>query len=118
LGGDSIGDCKKELDMNTCLILNAYPDRRVWIWRALFFPSLLSVVFVGLNEERNLQRKVDTRDQLLARILNAAAGIKKSEDQLRRITRDPLTRVAKCTEDDGGIFEHLLWTVTNLSFEH
>jgi hypothetical protein len=60
--------------------------------------------------------KVDTRDKSLARILDAAAGIKKREDQLRRITRDLSTRVAKCTEVDGGILEHLLRTVTNLSF--
>jgi len=52
--------------------------------------------------------KVDTRDELLARILGAAACINKREDQLRRTTRDLRTRVAKCTEIDGGIFEHLL----------
>ena len=48
--------------------------------------------------------KVDTADELLARILDAAACIKKREDQLRRTTRDLRTRVAKCTEADGGIF--------------
>jgi hypothetical protein len=52
--------------------------------------------------------KVDTRDELLARILDAAARIKKREDQLRRTIRDLRTRVAKCTEVDGGICEHLL----------
>ena len=52
--------------------------------------------------------KVDTRDELLARIFDAAACIKKREDQLRRTTRDLRTRVAKCTEVDGGIFEHFL----------
>jgi hypothetical protein len=45
---------------------------------------------------------------VLARILDAAARIKKREDQLRRTTRDLRTRVAKCTEADGAIFEHLL----------
>jgi hypothetical protein len=54
------------------------------------------------------KRNVYTRDELLARILDAAARIKKREDQLRRTTRDLRTRVAKCTEVDGGIFEHLL----------
>jgi hypothetical protein len=54
------------------------------------------------------KRKVDTPDELLARILDAAACIKKREDQLRRTTRDLRTRVAKCTEVDGGIFERLL----------
>jgi len=52
--------------------------------------------------------KVDTADELLARILDAAACTKKREDQLRRKTRDLRTRVAKCTEADGGIFENLL----------
>jgi hypothetical protein len=62
------------------------------------------------------KRKVDTRDELLARILDAAARIKKRVDQLRRTTRDLRTRVRKCTEGDGGIFEQLLGTVTDLSF--
>ena len=55
---------------------------------------------------------MDTPDELLARILDAAARITKGEDQLRRATRDLRTRVAKCIEVDGGIFENLLWTVT------
>ena len=50
------------------------------------------------------RRKVGTRDELLSHILNAAASIKKREDQLTRTTRDLRTRVAKCTEVDGGIF--------------
>jgi hypothetical protein len=48
-----------------------------------------------------------TRDELLARILDAAAGIKKREDQLRRKTRDLDMRVAKFCEFDGGVFQHL-----------
>jgi hypothetical protein len=54
------------------------------------------------------ERKVDTRDELLAGSLDAAARTKKREVQLRRTTRDLLTRVAKCVEVDGGILEHLL----------
>jgi hypothetical protein len=61
-----------------------------------------------MAEERSLQRKMDTGDELLARILDAAACIKKREDQLRRTTRDLRTRFAKCTEVDGGILEHLM----------
>jgi hypothetical protein len=64
------------------------------------------------------KRTVDARDELLARILDAAACIKKREDQLRRTTRDLHTRAAKCTEVNGGIFEHLLRIVKNLSFEY
>jgi hypothetical protein len=56
---------------------------------------------------------VDAEDELLGGILDAAAPIKKREDELRW-TRDLCTRVAKCIDVDGGIFEHLLCTVTNL----
>ena len=52
--------------------------------------------------------KVDTPDELLTRILDAAARIKNREDRLRRKTRDLATRVAKCTEVDGRISEHIL----------
>ena len=62
--------------------------------------------------------KVDTPDELLVRILDAAASTRKGEDQLRRTTRDLSTRVAKCIEVDGGIFERLLRTRSDLSFNH
>lgn len=52
------------------------------------------------------RRKLDTRDELLARIFDAAARMKKREDQLRRTRRELGTRVAKFTEFDSGIFEH------------
>ena len=55
---------------------------------------------------------MDTRDELFARILYAAGRIKKREDQLRRTTRDLRTQTAKGTEADGGIFKHLLYSVT------
>jgi hypothetical protein len=88
------------------------------LWRVRF-------LFVGLDKEEVYLRKVDTRDELLARILDAAARIIQRE-QLRRKTRDSRTQVAKRVQTDGGIFEHLLWTVkknchfcaTILSFEH
>jgi len=49
------------------------------------------------------KRKMDTADELLATILDVAGYVKKREDQLRRTVRDIRTRVAKCTEFDGGI---------------
>jgi len=52
--------------------------------------------------------KVGTPDELLSRILDAAARIEKREDRLRRTTRDLRSRVAKCPEVDGGILENLL----------
>jgi hypothetical protein len=49
---------------------------------------------------------------LVARITNSAALIKQErQDDLRWATRTVAKRVEKCTEVDGGIFEHLLWTV-------
>jgi len=57
------------------------------------------------------KRKVNTRDEPLARILDAAARIKKRADQLRQTTLDLCTRVAKCIEIEGGTFEYSLSTV-------
>jgi hypothetical protein len=55
------------------------------------------------------KEKVNTRDELVARIMNSANLIKQErEDHLRRATRTVAKRVEKCIEVDGGIFEHLL----------
>jgi pentose-5-phosphate-3-epimerase len=51
--------------------------------------------------------KVNTRDELVAPIMNSAAFIKQErQDELRRATRIIAKRVEKCIEVDGGIFEH------------
>jgi hypothetical protein len=39
---------------------------------------------------------------------SAVALIKERWDELRRATRHVLTRVAKCIDVDGGIFENVL----------
>jgi hypothetical protein len=62
------------------------------------------------------KRKLDTPDELLARSLDAAGCIKLREDQLRQTTRHLSTRVAKCVDVDGGIFERLLCIVKDLLF--
>jgi len=55
------------------------------------------------------KEKVNTRDDLVARIMNSAAFIKQErQDDLRRATHTITKRVEKCIEVDGGIFEHLL----------
>ena len=55
------------------------------------------------------EEKVNTRDELVSRIMNSAALIKQErQDDLRRATRTVAKRVEKGTEVDGGIFEHLL----------
>jgi len=53
--------------------------------------------------------KVNTRDELVARIMNSATLTKQErQDDLRRATCTTAKRVEKYTEVDGGIFEHLL----------
>jgi len=54
------------------------------------------------------EKKVDTRDELLVNILDVIDWIKERQDALRRTTRHVFTRVSKCTDVDGGIFENLL----------
>ena len=44
------------------------------------------------------RRKMDTRDELLYRLLDVAACIKKREDKHRRTIRHLHTRVSKCIE--------------------
>jgi len=62
----------------------------------------------GLMKNEEYRKKVDTREELLVNILDVIACIKDRQDALRRTTRHVFTRVAKCTDVDGGIFEHLL----------
>ena len=53
--------------------------------------------------------KVNTRDELVARVMYSAALLKQEwQDDLGRATCTIVKRVEKCTEVDGGIFEHLL----------
>jgi len=53
------------------------------------------------------KEKVNTRDELVARIMNSVALIKQErQDDLRRATRTFAKRVEKRIEVDGGIFEH------------
>jgi hypothetical protein len=62
------------------------------------------------------KRRLDTPDELLAGIFDAAARMKKREDQVRRTTRDLHTRAAKCIEVDVGIFENLFGSAPIFSF--
>ena len=66
-------------------------------------------IFVGMDEKRSRQKIINTKDELVARIVNSAALIKQErQDDLRRATRTVAKRIEKCFEVDGGIFEHLL----------
>jgi len=60
-----------------------------------------------MNSEVHRRRNI--RDELVALSLDAAVRLKKHEGQLRRTTRRLRTRVAKYTDFEGGIFEHLFF---------
>ena len=75
--------------------------------RELFESPVLTQLYfclLGWMNGEVCEGNVDTRDELLPRILDAAARITKSEDQLRPKTYDLLIRVANCVEVGGGIF--------------
>jgi hypothetical protein len=57
------------------------------------------------------KEKVNTRDELVARIMSSAGILKQElQEDLRRATHTIAKRVEKCIEVNGGIFEHLLRT--------
>ena len=59
----------------------------------------------GWMKSEVYKEKVNTRDELVARIMNSAAFIKQEhQDDLRRAKRTVAKRVEKCIEVDGGIF--------------
>jgi len=63
----------------------------------------------GWMKSEVYKEKLNTRDELVARVMNSAAVIKQEhQDDLRRATRTVPKRVEKCIEVGGGIFEHLL----------
>jgi len=63
----------------------------------------------GWMKSEVYEEKVNTREDLVACIMNSVALIKQErQDDLRRATRTIGNRVEKCIEVDGGIFEHLL----------
>ena len=62
---------------------------------------------LGWMKSEVYKEKVNTRDELVARIMKSAALIKQErQDDLRTATRTVAKRVEKCIEVDGGIFEH------------
>jgi len=63
----------------------------------------------GWMKSEVYKEKVNTRDKLVARVMNSAALIKQERQvNLRIAKRTVAKRVEKRTEVDGGIFEHLL----------
>jgi len=63
----------------------------------------------GWMKSEVYKQKVNTRDELVARIMKSAALIKQErQDDLRRATRTVAKRAEKCSKVNGEIFEHLL----------
>jgi len=63
----------------------------------------------GWIKRKVYKEKVNTREELVACIMNSVALIKEErQDDLRRATHIIVKRVEKCIEVDGGVFEHLL----------
>ena len=86
-----------------CPIFSGCVDTAVRSW-----PYSFRFLSVEMDEKRSLQRKVNTRDEMVARIMNSAALIKQEhQHDLRRATRTIAKRVEIGIEVDGRIFEHL-----------
>jgi hypothetical protein len=95
--------------------LNAtFPNR--WIGRGSAInwpprsPDLTPLDFClwGWMKSEVYKRNVNTREELLAQIMDVSVRIKERHDTLRQATRHVHTRVEKCIEVNGGIFENLL----------
>jgi len=63
------------------------------------------------DEQQSLQTKDGHMRQTVFCNFGSAACIQKHEDQLRWTTHNLCTQAAKCIKVDGGLSEHLLWTV-------
>ena len=69
----------------------------------------LDFCLCGWMKTEVYKEKVNTRDELVARIMNNSAFVKQErQDDLSRATRTVAKWVEKCIEVDGGFFEHLL----------
>ena len=63
----------------------------------------------GWMKSEVYKEKENTRDKLVAHIMNTASLLKQEcQDDLRRATHTVAKRVEMCIGVDGGIFEHLL----------
>jgi hypothetical protein len=70
----------------------------------LELPDLTELQFSlwGWMKNKVYERNVEVRNELLSRILNAAARIKKHEDQLRRTAHSLRTPDSKCVKVEVG----------------
>jgi hypothetical protein len=89
-----------------CPVFIRCEDTALWNWRVQ-----IRFLSMGLDEKRNLQIKNKHKRRICRSHCSAALIKQDRQDDLRRATRTFAKRVEKCIEVDGGIFEHLLWTV-------
>jgi hypothetical protein len=73
-------------------------------------PDLTPLYFClwGYMKSKVQRREAYTRDELLDRIMDVIARMKKRQDALRQATCHVLTRVAKCIDAYGGISKNIL----------
>jgi len=87
-----------------CPVFNGCEDTAVRSWRVQ-----IDFCLWGWMKSEVYKEKVNTRDELVSRIMNSAALIKQEhQDDLRIATRAITKRAEKFIEIGGGIFEHLL----------
>ena len=110
-GGDSSGNFEKKSTYEHVYNSERLPIYILW---NLAFPVRPSVCTDSLDfclchwlNRQVYKRNVDTRDELLARILDDAAHIDRRADQLKRNIHDLRTQFAQPIMADSGIFEHL-----------
>lgn len=70
--------------------------------------SPLDYCIWGWMKDIVYKTKVNSRDELIARIMDSAVQIQGSPEKLRNATKAIHKRAAKCIDNDGLIFEHLL----------
>jgi hypothetical protein len=120
-GGDSIGKCEWICPVNMCLILSGYRFWYFLIWSALIvlissLKDWVRFLFVGLDKERSLEKKRGYARRIDRSHFGCCRSHKETWKSTRKKKGDLRTPAAECFEVERGIFEHLLWTVTNLSF--
>ena len=95
--------------MNICLIPNGYRQSPIHSPPRSSDLRALDFCLLGWMQKEFYEGKLDTPDELLARVSDAAdSRLKKREDHLRRKTLELRTRFVECFEVDDGTFEHLL----------
>lgn len=70
--------------------------------------SPLDYCLWGWMKDNVYKKKVNSREELVARIMDTAEQIKRSPEKLRNATKAVHKRASRCIDNDGLIFEHVL----------